>query len=172
VATIVQMAGLVGATNLPTLQALTPALICAGLAAAAYGAAFTLRALRQPAQDGYDPGSAFSLPAALIFAGTVSVILVVSAGLSQQFGAAGVIAAAAVAGLVDTHAAAISVASLVAAGRIPPAEAVLPILLALSTNSLTKMVFAAVGGGRAFALRVVPGLVLVAAAAWAGMLIF
>jgi hypothetical protein len=33
------------------------------------------------------------------------------------------------------------------------------------------MVVAAVAGGRAFALRVIPGLILVVAAAWAGMLI-
>jgi uncharacterized membrane protein (DUF4010 family) len=171
VATIVQMAILVAATSPPVLRALAPALICAGLAAAAYGAAFTLRALRQPAQDGYDPGSAFSLPSALIFAATVSVILVLSAAFSQQFGARGVIAAAAVAGLADTHAAAISVASLAFSGRISADQAVLPILAGLTTNTLTKIVFASVGGGRAFALRVIPGLILVAAAAWAGSLI-
>jgi hypothetical protein len=44
----------------------------------------------------------------------------------------------------------------------------LPILAGLSTNTVSKIVLAGISGGQAFALRVVPGLILVAAAAWAG----
>jgi uncharacterized membrane protein (DUF4010 family) len=94
--------------------------------------------------------------------------LVISAGLQEQFGSAGVLIAAVVAGLVDTHAAAISVATLVASGKVVPQDAVLPILAALTSNTLSKIAMAAIGGGWAFALRVVPGLVLVALAAWVG----
>jgi uncharacterized membrane protein (DUF4010 family) len=75
---------------------------------------------------------------------------------------------AAVAGFADTHSAAISVASLVASGKLPPNDAVLPILAGLTTNTVSKMVLAISSGGLSFALRVVPGLVLVALAAWAG----
>jgi uncharacterized membrane protein (DUF4010 family) len=99
------------------------------------------------------------------------VILVASAALRAQFGTAGAIAAAALAGLVDTHAAAVSIASLVASGRMSPADAVAPILVGLSSNTITKLIFAATSGGRGFAVRVIPGLVLVAAAAWVGELI-
>jgi hypothetical protein len=79
-----------------------------------------------------------------------------------------VLLSAVVAGLVDTHAAAISVATLVASGKVVPQDAVLPILAALTSNTLSKIAMAAIGGGWAFALRVVPGLVLVALAAWVG----
>jgi uncharacterized membrane protein (DUF4010 family) len=172
VATIAQLAVLLAALSTPTLRAMAAPLVCAGLAAAAYGAVFTLRALRQPpAEEDADAGQAFSLPTALIFAATLAVILVISAALTARFGGAGAAVGAAAAGLVDAHAAAISMASLAAAGSIDPRAAVLPILVGLTTNTLSKTIFAMSGGQRAFVWRVVPGLLLVTAAAWAGALI-
>jgi hypothetical protein len=50
------------------------------------------------------------------------------------------------------------------------ADAVFPVLAALTTNTVSKTVFALSSGSRAFALRLIPGLILVAAAAWAGAL--
>jgi hypothetical protein len=44
----------------------------------------------------------------------------------------------------------------------------LPILAGLSTNTISKIVLAASSGGLSFALRVIPGLIMVAFAAWAG----
>ena len=79
--------------------------------------------------------------------------------------------AAAAAGFVDTHSAAIAIAALVASGKITTADAVFPILAAFSTNTISKIIFAWSGGGRTYALRLVPGLVLVAGAAWAGALL-
>jgi uncharacterized membrane protein (DUF4010 family) len=147
-------------------------LIGAGLAAAGYGAIFTIAALRTPPpKDERRPDSAFSLTGALIFALTLSVVLLASAALRAEFGETGAILAAGVAGFVDTHAPAISIASLTANGRISAQDAVIPILAGFTTNTITKIVVATTSGGRAFALRVAPGVVLVAAAAWAGALI-
>jgi len=172
VATVIQMAVVVGATSPAALQALAAPLIAAGLVAAAYGAAFTLAALRAPApKDEQRSDSAFSLTGALIFALTLSVVLLASAALRAEFGETGAILAAAVAGFVDTHAPAISIASLTANGRMSAQEAVIPILAGFTTNTITKIIVAAASGGRAFALRVAPGVVLVAAAAWAGALV-
>ncbi|HEX5378585.1 MAG TPA: DUF4010 domain-containing protein [Phenylobacterium sp.] len=168
VATVIQMTLLVGATSLPTLRALGGPLIWAGLAAVAYGAAFTIKAIRHTGEEDPAPGQAFNLTAALAFAATLAVVLVASAALRDQFGAAGSIVAAAVAGLVDTHAAAISIAALVASGRMTPEEAVIPILAAFSSNTVTKIVFAWTSGGPGFAARVVPGLLLVVIFAWIG----
>ena len=50
------------------------------------------------------------------------------------------------------------------------ADAVLPILTGLSTNTISKMFVAGTSGGRSFALRVIPGLIIVALAAWVGAL--
>jgi len=171
VATIVQMAVVLAATSVNTLQTLSGPLICAGLAAVAYGAAFTIRALRQKTESEPRPGQAFSLSTALVFALTLSCILVASAALREWFGETGAIVVAAVAGFVDTHSAAISIASLVASGKMNPADAVIPILAGLSTNTIGKMIFAWTSGGHPFAVRVIPGLILVALAAWGGTLV-
>ncbi len=172
VATVIQMAVVVGATSPPALQAMAAPLIGAGLAAVGYGAIFTAAALRTPPPEGeQQPDKAFSLAGAVVFALTLSVVLLASAALRAEFGETGAILAAAVAGFVDTHAPAISIASLSANGRMSAQDVVVPILAGFTTNTITKIVVAATSGGRAFALRVAPGVVLVAAAAWAGALI-
>ncbi len=170
IATIVQMAFVVAATSMTTLRALSVPLVCAGVAAVLYGTVFTIRALQQKTESEAQSGRAFSLSTALVFALTLSSILVASAALREWFGETGIIVAAALAGFVDTHSAAISVASLVASGKMSAADAVFPILAGLSTNTMSKMLLAAISGGRSFALRVIPGLIIVALAAWVGML--
>jgi uncharacterized membrane protein (DUF4010 family) len=171
VATIAQMSVVIGATSPQTLIVLAPSLISAGVMAAAYGAVFTLISLRSRTVAAEETDSALRPSTALIFAGTVALVLMLAAALRQAFGAAGVMAAAGLGGLVDAHAAAISVAALVAVGQAPAQAALLPILVGLTTNTATKLVFAIGTGGRAFALRVVPGLILVTAAAWVGGLL-
>ena len=171
VATIVQMAVVLAATNMAVLSVMSVPLVCAGITAAAYGSFFTLWALRQKTGGDPEPGRAFSLSKALVFAALLAIIVVASAACREWFGATGTMVAAAVSGLVDTHSAAISIASLVTAEKFTPAQAVIPILAALSTNTLTKILFAATSSGRAFAVAVIPGLALVALAAWGGALL-
>ena len=170
IATIVQMALVLAATSTTTLRSLSVPLVCAGLVAVVYGTVFTVRAVQQKTDAEAQSGRAFSLPTALLFALTLSSILVASAALRELFGEAGIILAAALAGFVDTHSAAISVASLVASGKMSAADAIVPILAGLSTNTISKMILAGTSGGRPFALRVIPGLIIVALAAWAGAL--
>lgn len=171
VATVIQMSAVVAALSPPTLKALAGPLICSGIAAVGYGALFTLRALRAPPEADHDAGEAFSLVTALIFAATLSAVLLLSAALTEWFGEAGAIAGAGLAGFVDAHAAGISIASMAASGKITPDAAVVPILAGFTTNTVTKIVLAVTAGGRKFALFVAPGLVLVAAAAWLGALV-
>ena len=171
-ATVIQMAVVIGATSVPTLRVLAPSLAAAGLTATAYAAVVTLGLARAPlAPAPSQPTRAFSLAGALVFAATVAAVSLAAAGLRRWFGDAGVLAAAALAGFADTHSAAISVATLVAEGQLSPPEATIPVLAGFLTNTLSKAVFAVGSGGRAYALRVVPGLALVAAAAWAGLLL-
>jgi uncharacterized membrane protein (DUF4010 family) len=95
------------------------------------------------------------------------IMLLVAAALRNWLGETGIIAGAIIAGFVDTHSAAISVASLTASARLTPMEAVLPILAAMTSNALAKIVMAVGAGAPGFALRIVPGIVLSMAAAWA-----
>jgi uncharacterized membrane protein (DUF4010 family) len=171
VATIVQLSVVLAATSPPTLRALAVPLLCAGLASVAYGAVFTVIAFRQQAESEPEHGRAFSLPMALTFGLTLSVIMVAAAALQDGFGDNGILLAAAGAGFVDAHSAAISVASLVGNGKIAGSDAIVPILVGFSTNTISKIVLAGSAGGTAFALRVVPGLFMVALAAWAGALL-
>ncbi len=167
VATMVQMGMVLAVTSLPTLRALALPLFCAGAVALAYAGLLTWRSLREPFAAPADAGQAFSLKAALALAGVLALVSILAAGLSQTYGQAGLLAATALAGFADTHAPAVSVATLVGSGALTADHAALPILLAMTTNTISKSLAAFSAGGRRFALAVVPGLLLVAAAAWA-----
>jgi uncharacterized membrane protein (DUF4010 family) len=168
VATIVQMCAVLAATSMAVLRELSIPLLFAGLAAASYGAFFTIKALRGTEQVDSQAGHAFNFSSAIILALTLSGILVASAALRENFGEIGVIVGAALAGFADTHSAAVSIASLVASGKMNAADAISPILAALSTNTISKIIVALTSGGRSYALRLIPGLLLVISAAWAG----
>ena len=116
--------GSIAATSMTTLRTLSIPLICAGSAAVVYGIVFAIRALRQKTEGEAQSGRAFSLSTALVFALTLSSILVASAALGEWFCETGIIVVATLAGFVDTHSAAISVASLVASGKMSAADAV------------------------------------------------
>jgi uncharacterized membrane protein (DUF4010 family) len=94
-------------------------------------------------------------------------MLFASAAMNAWKGERGVILAATLSGFADTHSPAVSIASLVSAGTLARNEAILPILAALSTNTITKSVLAVTSGGLRFGIQVVPGLLLVVASAWA-----
>jgi uncharacterized membrane protein (DUF4010 family) len=168
IATTVQLGILVAATSMDTLRVLYLPLLFSGAAALLYGGVFTLWALRHTAEDHEPPGSAFSVRTALTFAAILAVVLLVAAAAQDWFGETGVLVAAASAGFADTHSAAVSVAALVEEKRIAAPLSVIPILAAITTNTISKMIFAVSAGGRVFALYVIPGLVLLVVAAWVG----
>ena len=167
VATILQMAAVLAATSRSTLYQMRFSLIAAGVAALAYGAVLTIMSVRQEAPPAAQKGRAFSLRSAIFFAGIIAAMLLLSAALNAWLGKAGVLAAAAVAGFADTHSAAVSVASLVAAGKLTAQEAIVPILAGLTTNTVSKIAVAISSGGRRYAMQIIPGLVIVIGAAWA-----
>jgi len=153
------------------VRALAGPLVLAGLVAAGYGAFAALKNAKGGGDAHAAPGRAFDLRAALLYTLTLAAILSASAGLTSWLGSRGLLLATSVAGFADAHAPAIAVASLVESGHGTAQDAVLPILAGFTTNSVTKMVLAATAGGRAFALRTIPGLLLVVAAAWLGTLL-
>jgi uncharacterized membrane protein (DUF4010 family) len=166
VATIVQLAAVVGASSFEALRALAGPLLGAGAAGIVVAIACSIWAFRQPAQSGILVGRAFSLGKALALAATITALTWISFLLQDRFGRAGLTLGVAVAGFADAHAAAASVASLVAAGRLSAHDAVLPILAALSTNAVSKTVMAITSGGTRFAVPVIGGVALQMATAW------
>ena len=168
VATVVQMAILLAATSGPVLGALRWPLLFAGAAAVVYALVFAIRGAKAKGGDTGEPGRAFRLWVAFVFALTVGAVTLISALIHRYLGERGLVLASMAGGFADAHAAAIGVASLVASGKLSVEDAVVPILAALSSNTLTKVVLAVTAGGRAYALQIIPGLLAVIAAAWAG----
>ena len=137
----------------------------------AYALYFTVRALNADDAPIPEAGRPFRVSTALALAATMGVMMFAVAVLKAKFGETGMVLGAALAGFVDTHAAAMSVASLVTAGKVPAHQALLPILIAMTTNTFTKMCAAISAGYGDFVLRLVPGLLLSIAAAWATALL-
>jgi uncharacterized membrane protein (DUF4010 family) len=170
IATVLEMAILLAATSPPTLSRLKVSLIAAGLGAGVYGTLFTVKTMRKEVQGSLKEGRAFSLKSAVLFTATFCVVLLASAALNTWFGKSGVMIAASLAGFADTHSPAVAVASLVAAGKLGTEQAILPVLAALSANTITKISLAIASGGQRFAAQLIPGLVLVIVLAWVGAL--
>lgn len=169
VSTVVTMALVLAASNSATLHVMAAPLLAAGLAAGLFSMPLALAALRAPRvvvesapldQDSTPvvPQRAINLKGALAFSVALAAIMLASTALQQEFGKTEMIAAAALAGLVNTQSAAISVALMVGSGQIAPQDAVLPILAAISTNTGFRVALAVTLGGNGFAGRVVPGL--------------
>lgn len=111
----------------------------------------------------------FSLWTALAITFALTCVALLSAFLLRLLGHNGVSAAAFVTGLGDAHAATASVASLVAAGQLSNDELIVPAMMALAGNTLTKCVLAFSGGGWRFARLLAPGQLMIIGAMWAGL---
>ncbi len=171
VATFVQMVLVLAAVSLPTLRAVTPMLLAGGAAIALYGGFFAIKAAR--VEEGVlSTGRAFSLKAALLLALAMAGILVAMEWVNPWLGSRGITVAAAIGGVFDTHAAAMSVAAQVAAGKLEPGLSVVPILAAMTANAAMKISMAFASGGTAYALRISGGVVAYVAAIWGAALIF
>ncbi len=165
VATVLQLAIVIGLTNPAALRSLVVPLAAAGVAAIVYGAVFTLRAVRAP-QDGKPAsGRPFDPRTALLFMAILGCALLVSTLLTRWLGSGGLLVGSAFAGLADAHAAAISAVS-VASGESNVYLAGLAVLTGFTSNTLSKCLAAFALGDRQFALQLLPGLLLIPACAW------
>jgi uncharacterized membrane protein (DUF4010 family) len=169
VATVIQMILVLLVTNVATCRALALPLLFAGVAAVGYALIFVALSSKTSTPNEPTAGKAFDLKLAFIFAVTIAVILFLCAFLNQKYGNRGVLLGAALSGFADTHATAISIASLVSAGKLSPESAVFPILLGFTTNTLTKVIVAFTVGGLRFAMKLLPGLIAMVLAAFLGM---
>ncbi len=170
-ATFVQMAMILAAVSMPVLRAFTPMLIAGGGVIAVYGGLFLLQAARSTAPPPAAERRAFSIVAALLFAASLAAIMMLTAAAQPLLGNTGVALGAALGGIVDTHAAAMSVAALAASGRLAPDAAIIPILAAMTANASMKIGMAFTTGGLAYAQRIAGGIILSMAAAWGAALL-
>lgn len=167
--TILMLGVVTGALSRPLLSTLMWPLIFSGLAAMLSAWIVHARSASTEVESGtVAPGRPFEPRHALAFAAIVSAILLLSAGVHRWLGDTGVQIAAGLGGLADLHAAAASVAQLVANGAIGVDDARWPVFIALVANSLSKLLMAWLRGGRAFLLRLLPGVISIVAAFAAG----
>ncbi len=138
--------------------------------ASVLAAAVTVGAVAMLRQRGAQPltpssGRAFDIRQALLFAVLLSGATSVLALLNAHVGKGALVAGSGLAGFFDLHAAAASALALLESGAAQPRDAMLGVLLAISTNSLSKAA-GALAGGIQYALRINASLALVLLAAW------
>lgn len=166
ISTVAQLFLVISVVSRDTLAQVALPLGAAGIIALIYGTVFILRSGREAGAGTVTEKRAFDPRTALLFTGTLGVVMFVSAAMNAWFGEAALAITAGFAGLADTHAAAVSVANVAAAGKITPEAAALPILTAFTANTLSKLIVAKLNGDTAFFWQIAPGLVLMAGAAW------
>jgi uncharacterized membrane protein (DUF4010 family) len=111
-------------------------------------------------------GNPFELATVLKFGALLAVIVFVAKALAATVGPEAVLALAAVSGIADVDAITLSMTEL-ARSSLGPAVAALAILVALAVNTITKVLYAWIGGGRPIGVRfgLISGLTLAAGAA-------
>ena len=162
--TFIQLGVLIVALNPAALASSLP-MLSAGLLAVI---AASLPGLLHDSAAPGEPGPrrrAFSLPGTVGFALLLAGVTAATRWLDSVLGAEASLVAIALAGFADVHAASASALSLAASGEGSTSQLQLTLLLAISTNTASKIVASFAGGAR-YALRVIPGLLLAAGAAW------
>ncbi len=169
IATVAQAALILGTVEPALLSQMMWPLLAGFATTAMYGGCLMLRVA--PAGHAIRVGGAFDLKLALIMALTLTGITFLSSVMLYHFGQVGVMVTATLSGFADAHATTASIAALVTSGQLALHAAPIPVLLAISCNSLSKCVVAWVSGGRRFAAYVIAGQVLLTAAMWLGALV-
>lgn len=165
VATALQVALIALALQPAALRTLGPAMGSA-LAVALVLGLLALWRSDASTDHGQVKGRAFSLRQSLGLALLLSVITAAVAWLQGAFGTLATFVTSALAGLADMHAPTAAVITLAAQGQADAATMLTAVLLAFSTNTVSKMVAAFLAGGARFGTPVSLGLLAVAAAAW------
>lgn len=170
-ATVIQMGLILGTVDPGLLRSMWGPMLLGIVATTLYGVCLMFPKAAGGANQPIKVGGAFNLRLALIVTLAMTGITFLSSVMLSHFGQVGVILTAALSGFADAHSSTASIASLAKAGQLPFDAIAGPVLMAVSSNSLSKCVVAWVSGGRRFATYVIPGQVLMTAAMWAGTLL-
>ena len=160
------LAALVGAADPGILRPLTRPFASAAALVLAYALVLAWR--DRKARLSVGPVRAFDLRTALIFVGLVAAFSLISWALIAWFGQTLIFASVIGTALIDAHAAAVSVATLVASGKLQAQAGSFAILVGFSANMIAKSPTAFALGGPAFGARVTIGLALLVLGLWSG----
>lgn len=147
----------------------SPALVVSGLVMLAFGLWRWRRiSAAPPSEAQLEPMAPFDLGTALGFGLFLALMALLVPWVQQWLGVGGVHALAALSGLADVDAVAVTITRVYAVGELSLADCVLALSLAALANTLTKVVLAWTGAGAAFGRQV---LAASAAAIAAGALV-
>ena len=166
---LVYLGALVTTADVTLLRPLAIPMGCAFAGVLAYVAGLSLRALSREA-SALTPGRAFDIKTVVVFVVLMTLFALLANVLGSLFGSQGIQAGAAITGLVDVHAAAATIGTLVANGKIDVPAGEMAVLIALTANMLAKIPLSFVTGTQGFATRVSAGLVILLAGLWSGYL--
>ena len=164
-ASLLLFAAVVGATSPVLLQHVAWPLLAGGLVLALGG---SLGLASRPASRGLalEPSArAFRLSHAVLLAGLIAVVLLVSAWLQQAYGETGALSAAMLVAMAEIQSAAASLAQLFETGNLSLDHARLGLAGLLAASAAAKTAVGWAGGGQAYGLRVGAGLCGMAVAA-------
>lgn len=165
ISTVAQLAIVTGVVSPALLAHIAWPLVASGVAIIAFSASAVWRGRdRVPDDDAHIAGRAFEPRHAVVFAGVVALVLVSAAAAQAYLGTTALSATLALSGFADAHASAVSAAQLFEAGQAPLHAAALGLALGFATNTVSKLVVAFTVGGAKYALRLLPGLVLMVGA--------
>ncbi len=160
------LVAIIGAVSPPLIVALALPLGFAALLMFVYAIWLVRRTPKTT--DGETVGRAFNGAAVLLFVALVGAFSLVSELLIRWLGAPGALIGSTLMGLADAHAASVSMATLLAGGRMTVAAAAIGVVLTLTTNMAVKAPTAFVTGGRAYGRQVSIGVLLLVAGLWIG----
>jgi uncharacterized membrane protein (DUF4010 family) len=165
VATALQLMLITGLLYPAGLRRIAPIMGTALLVALLLGLA-AFRRSPVPQDDGPAQGRAFSLRQSVLLALLFTGIATAVSWLQKGLGTLATLAATALAGLADAHSSSAAVIGLAGRGEMDLPTLLTAVLLAFSTNTVSKVVAAFASGGTRFGAPVSAGLALVALAAW------
>lgn len=169
-ASLVLLAGVVGAVSPALLGAMRWPLVFAALGLLLLALACLRRIDREPVAS--EGGRAFKLSHALAMTGIIAVMSLLATGLQHLWGDVGVLVAALCVAWVEVHAAAASMAQLAHAGDMAPALAPWPLVAVLASSAVAKTALAMASGGWRYGLGVGAGLLAMVAGAAIGLWAF
>jgi uncharacterized membrane protein (DUF4010 family) len=111
---------------------------------------------------------AFDIRTAITFVALVAAFSMLSWAILAWFGQAAIFASVTATALIDAHAAAVSVAALVASNKLDAPSGAFAILAGFSVNMIAKAPTAYALGPPGYGIRVTTGLLILIAGLWAG----
>ena len=170
-ATFIQVGLILGTVDTDLLRHIWAPLMCGAAATALYGLCLMFPRPATGASQPIKVGGAFNLKLALLVTLAMTGITFLSSVMLSLYGEVGVMLTATLTGFADAHSSTASIATLAKSGQMPFDAIAVPILIAVSSNSVSKCLVAWVSGGRPFATHLIPGQVLLTLAMWAGILL-